>query len=184
MMNDDDFKSLLDQNNKPSEDKALFKQSMTDVKKIKANTPSPFQKKHRPVPLNIPIDKEEDNTFMDVDISTTDILSYQQAGIQNRLFKDLGRGYIKPEGTLDLHGRRVEEARKILTRFLDDALQHQVRCIRIIHGKGRGSENNQPILKQKTNQWLRQHESVLAFISAPTWDGGTGVVYVLLSRKR
>jgi DNA-nicking Smr family endonuclease len=39
------------------------------------------------------------------------------------------------------------------------------------------------VLKQKTNQWLRQREEVLAFATAPRWDGGTGAVYVLLSGK-
>ena len=53
----------------------------------------------------------------------------------------------------------------------------------IIHGKGQGSKDQQPILKQKTNQWLRQRDEVLAFCSAPRWNGGTGATYVLLSRK-
>jgi DNA-nicking Smr family endonuclease len=54
--------------------------------------------------------------------------------------------------------------------------------VRIIHGKGRGS-GEQPVLKQKANQWLRQKDEVLAFVTAPRWDGGTGAVYVLLSGK-
>ncbi len=178
----DDFKSLIDKN-ETSEEKMDFQEIMGDVKKINHNKAMPFRKKRRPVPLNIPIEDTEEARYIDMDISITDILSYQSAGIQNRVFKDLGSGYIKPEGTLDLHGMRVVEAKKILQRFLNDALDNHARCVRIIHGKGRGSADNQPILKQKTNQWLRQRIEVLAFISAPTWDGGTGVVYVLLSKK-
>ncbi|MEJ2317121.1 MAG: Smr/MutS family protein [Gammaproteobacteria bacterium] len=67
-------------------------------------------------------------------------------------------------------------------RFLTQSTARGRRCVRIIHGKGRGS-SEQPILKQTINQWLPQREEVLAFTSAPRWDGGTGVVYVLLSRK-
>ena len=47
----------------------------------------------------------------------------------------------------------------------------------------KGMTEQQPILKQKVNQWLRQRAEVLAFCSAPRFDGGTGAVYVLLSRK-
>ncbi len=78
---------------------------------------------------------------------------------------------------------RVMEARKAFARFLDGSVQRGQRCIRVIHGKGRGSRDAQPVLKQKTYQWLLQHPAVLAFVTAPRWDGGTGATYVLLSRK-
>ena len=39
------------------------------------------------------------------------------------------------------------------------------------------------MLKQKTYQWLLQSDAVLAFVTAPRWDGGSGATYVLLSRK-
>jgi DNA-nicking Smr family endonuclease len=53
-------------------------------------------------------------------------------------------------------------------------------CLRIIHGKGYGSYQKQPVLKAKLNSWLRQHEHVQAFCSARASDGGTGAVYVLI----
>mgnify|MGYP000529554294 CR=1 FL=1 len=49
------------------------------------------------------------------------------------------------------------------SRFINQSLQARRRCVKIIHGKGRGSDGRQPVLKQKTNQWLRQREEVLAF---------------------
>lgn len=84
---------------------------------------------------------------------------------------------------LDLHGLRVVEARLALAGFLAHAIRHRLRVVQIIHGKGYRSEDRQPILKQKINQWLRQRDEVLAFCSAPRFDGGTGAAYVLLSRK-
>jgi len=54
--------------------------------------------------------------------------------------------------------------------------------VRIIHGKGKGSENNLPILKNNLDQWLRRQDHVLAFCSARPIGGGTGAVYVLIKR--
>jgi DNA-nicking Smr family endonuclease len=78
---------------------------------------------------------------------------------------------------------RVSEARRAFSRFLGASLRRGLRCVRIVHGKGRNSPDSQPVLKQKTYQWLLQSEAVLAFVSAPRWDGGSGATYVLLSRK-
>jgi len=54
------------------------------------------------------------------------------------------------------------------------------RCVRIIHGKGLGSKNRLPVLKNKVRHWLMQREDVLAFCQARAVDGGTGAVIVLL----
>jgi DNA-nicking Smr family endonuclease len=58
-----------------------------------------------------------------------------------------------------------------------------VRCARIVHGKGNGSWQKQPVLKVKLNHWLRQRDEVLAFCSARGNDGGTGAVYVLIKNR-
>jgi DNA-nicking Smr family endonuclease len=54
--------------------------------------------------------------------------------------------------------------------------------VRIIHGKGNRSNHKGPVIKTKINNWLRQHERILAFHSARPVDGGTGAIYVLLRR--
>ena len=163
---------------------SLFNTAMADVTPLENDRISPVAKKRRPLPLNLPVGDEDTEGFADMNIETGDELSFQRPGIQNRLFHDLRRGYIEPEATLDLHGMRVVDARQAMARFLQQALQRHRRCIIVIHGKGQGSKDQQPVLKQKTNQWLRQREEVLAFCSAPRWNGGTGATYVLLSRKR
>jgi DNA-nicking Smr family endonuclease len=55
--------------------------------------------------------------------------------------------------------------------------------VRIVHGKGYNSWQNQPVLKIQLNKWLRQCDEVLAFCSARQADGGTGAVYVLIKQK-
>ena len=52
--------------------------------------------------------------------------------------------------------------------------------MRIIHGKGLGSLNRQPVLKDKTLRWLTQRQEVIAFCQAPPFAGGGGALLVLL----
>ncbi len=165
-------------------DSDSFASMMTDVTPIDSeNKVEPVRKKRKPVPLNLPTGDEDSDTLADLNIETGDFLEFKRDGIQNRVFDDLRRGYIEVESVLDLHGMRVVDARPAMERFLKQSLQKGHRCILVIHGKGQGSKDQQPVLKQKTNQWLRQRDEVLAFSSAPRWNGGTGATTVLLSKK-
>jgi DNA-nicking Smr family endonuclease len=164
-------------------DDAAFREAMSDVAPIERGLIDPYRRRRRPEPLNLPVGDEDREDFADLAIETPEFLEFRRPGIQHRLFHDLQRGVIEAQATLDLHGLRVREAKPALARFLAQSLARGRRCVRIIHGKGRGSGGEQPVLKQKTNQWLRQREEVLAFVTAPRWDGGTGAVYVLLSGR-
>ena len=172
-----------DKDKKSTENTDSFADLMSDVTPMQTGKIEPVRKKRRPQPLNLPVGDEEEDKLADLNIETGDFLEFQRPGIQNRLFNDLKRGYIDVEAVLDLHGMRVVDARPALDRFLKQALHKNHRCILIIHGKGQGSKDQQPVLKQKTNQWLRQRDEVLAFSSAPRWNGGTGATTVLLSKK-
>ncbi len=168
---------------KDDDDRALFQSAMADVDPLRSDTVEPHRQRHRPVPLDLPVGDEHADDLGDLNIDTPEFLEFVRPGIQKRLFQDLQRGLLPPEATLDLHGMRVVEARTAFRRFIAQSLASQHRCVKIIHGKGRGSTAQQPVLKQKTNQWLQQLAPVLAFCAAPRWDGGSGAAYVLLSRK-
>jgi DNA-nicking Smr family endonuclease len=168
---------------KPDDEAQLFREAMADVAPMATDTVEPHHARHRPEPLNLPTGDEDQEEPGDLNIETGEFLDFMRPGVQHRVYRDLQRGLIEPEASLDLHGMRVVEARTAFSRFLKQSLDTGRRCVRIIHGKGRGSEGQQPVLKQKTNQWLQQTEAVLAFCTAPRWDGGTGAAYVLLSRK-
>ena len=168
----------------PDKDSDLdaFARAMEGVERVDSERTEPFHRRRRPEPLNLPDGDEQQELADSLAVETGEFLDYRQPGIQHRVYQDLRRGVISPEATLDLHGLRVHEARTVLPRFLDQAMLRGYRCVRVIHGKGRDS-GQQPVLKQKTDQWLRQRPEVLAFCTAPRWDGGTGAAYVLLSRK-
>ena len=167
----------------PDDDLAFFQQAMADVKSHKDERIEPFRQKHRPQPIDHADNEKEGDELADLAIETPHFLEFRRPGIQHRVYQDLQRGVIEPEDSLDLHGLRVVDARPAFSKFMSRSLNRGMRCVRIIHGKGLGSEGKQPVLKQKTNQWLQQTDAVLAFVSAPRWDGGTGAAYVLLSRK-
>jgi len=94
--------------------------------------------------------------------------------------RKLRRGHWRTGAELDLHGLRVEQARHAVLTFLDECLEHGIRCVRIVHGKGHGSQGMTPVLKEKTRTWLVQKPEVQAFSEAPEREGGSGALLVLL----
>jgi DNA-nicking Smr family endonuclease len=114
------------------------------------------------------------------DLETGEELLFARPGLQHNTLRKLRRGHYAVEAQLDLHGMIVDEARTALLAFLQHARAAGTRCVRIIHGKGHGSKNRLPVLKNKVRHWLMQREDVLAFCQARTVDGGAGAVIVLL----
>ena len=94
--------------------------------------------------------------------------------------RKLRRGHWVVQAQLDLHGMTSDEARMNLVAFLNACKKNGHRCIRIIHGKGLGSKNREPVLKIKVRNWLMQRDEILAFTQARQVDGGGGAVVVLL----
>ena len=167
----------------------LFREATEGVTPIKQDRVEPFRKPLRPRPLlqhrgQRPGSEAELTDFLsEAEIETGEELYFSRPGVQHRLMRDLARGRLEIGETLDLHGLTTSHAREELTGFLEFCHRHRVRCVRIIHGKGYGSADRQPVLKRKVNLWLRQRRDVLGFCSAPRHDGGTGAVYALLKGR-
>lgn len=104
-------------------------------------------------------------------------LSYRIATLQHKVFEDLKAGKIRWFEAVDLHGCTVEQARAAVLQIIQMAKDENQNVVKIVHGKG-----PEAILKTYVNGWLRQHRDVLAFVSAPENQGGTGAVLVLLKR--
>src|SRR5262249_61119461 len=88
---------------------------------------------------------------------------------------------------LDAHGMVSDEARAGVEAFLTEAYQHGKRCVLIVHGRGRNSKDQIPVLKSRLTTWLARGQwarLILAFTSARPYDGGAGALYVLLRRDR
>ncbi len=167
----------------PDAESQLFRAEVRDTEPLSLVVPEPWRRRPPPFPIEQPwdsLDDEEASSLSEAQVETHEYLLYSKPGVQKRVLADLQRGAIPRELELDLHGLTAIFAAQLCKEFLADCTQHRVRCAHIIHGKGYGSEERQPILKRKVNYWLRLRPDVLAFCSATPRDGGTGAVYVLL----
>ena len=113
-------------------------------------------------------------------LDTDEALSYARNGIGPDVIRKLRRGHWVIQSQLDLHGLRTDEAREALGEYLRGAVKRGLRCVRVIHGKGLGSINKEPVLKNKVRNWLTQKDEVIAFCQAKAADGGAGALIVLL----
>jgi DNA-nicking Smr family endonuclease len=173
-----------------AEDRSLFRASVDGVTPLPQQRVIPYTPPP-PAPHLRPRKNEEhpliDDMLSDsrepVELEIGDELRFSRNGLQHNVVRKLRRGQYRIEAELDLHGLRAEEARQALSQFLHHCRLEKKQCVRIIHGKGYRSQQQQPVLKAKVNHWLRQRDEVLAFCSARPVDGGNGAVYLLLSRK-
>ena len=164
----------------------LFRREMDGVRRIEGDRVAPDLRRPRPQPFKtleaerqVLVDMLSDEPWPD-DIETGEELVYLKPGQQTRLLQRLRRGHFAVSAELDLHGLTVSEARDTLAEFLRECALRNQRCVRVIHGKGRGSRHGRPVIKGKVDRWLRLRDEVVAFCSARPVDGGTGAVYVLL----
>lgn len=109
-----------------------------------------------------------------------DSVRFARPSVGRRTLRKLARGRFAVQAEIDLHGMTLAEAEPRLRDFIELAVLRGHLCVRVVHGKGRGSGHRGPVLKQAVFRWLRRWKNVLAFVSARQVDGGTGAVYVLL----
>jgi DNA-nicking Smr family endonuclease len=152
----------------------------SDKAPVSAPAPSPLPRQRMADEQAALEESLSDEFNVDTLLDTDHELSYARTGIGPDTLRKLRRGHWVIQGQLDLHGMRREEAREALAEFLRNAVKRGLRCVRIIHGKGLGSVNKEPVLKSKVRSWLVQKEEVIAFCQARAADGGAGALVVLL----
>ncbi|MEI7661162.1 MAG: Smr/MutS family protein [Bacteroidota bacterium] len=74
--------------------------------------------------------------------------------------------------TLDLRGKRVDEALALLQHYIDDAILLSISEVQILHGKGNG------VLRQVTREYLRAQKEVRSARDAAIEQGGAGITIV------
>ncbi|HEX6397567.1 MAG TPA: Smr/MutS family protein [Steroidobacteraceae bacterium] len=174
----------------PREDAAdaeIFRDAMRDVKPIAHRARAPVARRKPPArALFTAADRAlvlvESLQGLDGNFSDTgDEISFRRDGVQDGVMRKLKRGEYRVEEVCDLHGLRVDEAKAALRQVLAESVARRLRCVRVIHGKGKGSGPKGPVIKTAVNMILRKTAPVLAFTSARRIDGGTGAINVLLS---
>ena len=170
-----------------TEDARLFQDAVRGVRPLRQRTPAPRPPRARPHARFTRADRAAvlreslDAQGADPQLASGEELVFHRPQVQPSVLRKLRRGEYRVQREIDLHGLTVAEAKAALRQFLVGALEQQVRCVRIIHGKGLRSGHRGPVLKAAVNTVLRRTGAVLAYVSARPVDGGTGAVYVLLA---
>ncbi len=172
----------------PADGAMLFRRAVADAvplppanrADIARPRPKPIAHQRRADEQQVLIDALSDPWDWEAAVSTGEEMLYSRPGVPTAALRKLRRGGWVIRGELDLHGHTGDEARMAVAAFLNRCMLEDRRCVRIIHGKGHGSKNRLPVLKNKVRHWLMQREDVLAFCQARTVDGGAGAVIVLL----
>ena len=101
----------------------------------------------------------------------------------------------KKTRSLDLHGKTLDEANKIIENFIRSSYEDKVYKLIIVTGKGLHSSNEKDpyvskdlgILKYSIPNFLNNNTELMKMISniseASISDGGSGAFYIFLKKK-
>ena len=87
-----------------------------------------------------------------------------------------------PDAELDLHGKTLEEALRMVGNFLQTSHRRKLRILLIITGKGHHSGATGPVLREAVFRWLERNGApMIRFLGwAPPRHGGDGAIWVEL----
>ena len=168
-------------------DLSLFQTAVKNARPL--NIDVPFTEKTYPKPIARQFIRDEKQALHDSlsddfypahELESGEELLYLRTGQSPDVLSKLRRGFWVVQAQIDLHGLISDEAREYVAEFLSSCKKRNVRCVRIVHGKGLGSRNREPVLKHKLRNWLMQKDEVIAYAQAKPEDGGSGAVIVLL----
>ncbi len=175
------------QENPPEPAENIFLAAVKNTRPL--NIDVPFTEKTYPKPIAKQFMRDEKQALKDSlsddfypahELESGEELLYLRQGQSPDVLSKLRRGFWVVQAQIDLHGLISDEAREYVAEFLGSCKKRNVRCVRIVHGKGLGSRNREPVLKHKLRNWLMQKDEVIAYAQAKPEDGGSGAVIVLL----
>ena len=173
--------------NPPQPIENVFLQAVKGVRPLNVDVPFSEKIYPKPVAKQFLLDEKQalkdslsDDFYPAHELESGEELLYLRTGQSPDVLSKLRRGYWVIQAQIDLHGLISDEAREYVAGFLNHCKKKNIRCVRIVHGKGLGSRNREPVLKHKLRNWLMQKDEVIAYAQAKPEDGGSGAVIVLL----
>jgi len=165
-----------------------FLNAVKDVRPLKVKSQEVLLSPKKPKPIPKKLIEDERNVLNDslsdhylhAELESDENTFYLKKGHSPEIINKLRRGYWTIQQSLDLHGFTSDEAKIKLVGFLNVCQKKGIRCVRVIHGKGFGSVNKEPILKKRVRGWLIQKQEIIAYVEAPRHDGGSGAIIVLI----
>ncbi|MES2019696.1 MAG: Smr/MutS family protein [Pseudomonadota bacterium] len=105
--------------------------------------------------------------------------------------KQIARGLVSPDRTIDLHGHTLQSAYNELDGALDAAIRAGDRTILLVTGKPPRPTSERPhargAIRAATGDWLagsRHADAIAAVRTAHPRHGGSGALYIVLKRAR
>ncbi|MCP4004343.1 MAG: DNA mismatch repair protein MutS [bacterium] len=176
------------------EDAGLFAEEVSDIQPLEHGQLPPAVQAPAPISLS----QREREVIRELDALVSGELPFEMEqsdeflegavpGLDPQVRRRLRRGEYAAQENLDLHGSDRETARVRVEKFVASAFARGLRCVRIVHGRGRNSPGGESVLKSSLPRWLARgpaRNTVLAYTSALPGDGGTGATYVLLRKNK
>ena len=169
------------------DDRAAFRAAVADAEPLRSDRvlhqippPPPIPRFSRGDAAAALAESLHGSDLLDLQLEGGDEAAWQRPGLPRSVLRDLRRGRWVVQAKLDLHGMNRDEARLAVGEFLHDCRARDLRCLRVVHGKGLRSPGREPVLKKLVRGGLAQHREVLAFCQARAAEGGAGAVVVLL----
>jgi len=106
--------------------------------------------------------------------------------------RTLGKGTVRPDSTVDLHGHTLDSAHRLLDTSLERAIADQDRVLLLITGKPPQASRisvapRRGLIRAAVGDWLahsRHAGSIAAVRNAHPRHGGAGALYIILKRPR
>ena len=130
------------------------------------------------------IDINSDNENLNQSLLKKSKKNYIINNTFDKFIKLLNKRKIKPDGIIDLHGLKLQEAKLILKNYIFQAIDNNRRNILIITGKGL---NKTGVLKKEVPIWLNEREIkkfLISYEDAPKSFGGEGALIIRLKNKQ
>ncbi len=87
------------------------------------------------------------------------------------------------QATLDLHGETQKESGELISAFLDESVEHGLRKVSVITGKGLHSDSGSSVLRSLALSLLSSSPHVQEVSPAPLQRGGSGALWIILKEK-
>jgi DNA-nicking Smr family endonuclease len=116
-------------------------------------------------------------------------LSLEDQSFDRDIARQLGRGKLVPQASLDLHGMTLAAAERAVSDFLDRAAMQDLRIVLIVTGKGLRLQGGRVLggrIRAEFLGWLNRTDNrsrVRGVRPAHPRHGGGGAFYVLLRRR-
>ena len=114
--------------------------------------------------------------------------------LENKDQLNKSKVYLKTK-SIDLHGHTLEEANKIIEKFINESYLENVKKLIVVTGKGLHSQNEKDpylskdlsILKYSVPDFIKGNhalmEKILELKDADIKDGGSGAFYIYLKKS-